>query len=81
MIGVTGTNGKTSVTTITKRVFRKMGYNVGLIGTIDNYSNENRIKVETTTDTTPDCIELEKIMSTFIQEDVDDVIMETWLII
>lgn len=76
LIGVTGTNGKTSVTTITKRVFRKMGYDVGLIGTIDNYINENRIEIETTTATTPDCIELEKIMSTFIQENVDDVIME-----
>lgn len=76
LIGVTGTNGKTSVTTITKRIFRKMGYNVGLIGTIDNYINENRIKIETTTATTPDCIELEKIMSTFIQENINDVIME-----
>jgi UDP-N-acetylmuramoyl-L-alanyl-D-glutamate--2,6-diaminopimelate ligase len=76
LIGVTGTNGKTSVTTIAKHVFTRMNYNTGLIGTIDNYINNQRIDMKTTTPTTPDCIELGKLMDLFVQEKVDTVFME-----
>lgn len=76
LIGVTGTNGKTSVTTIAKHVFTKMNHNTGLIGTIDNYINNHRIEMKKTTATTPDCIELGKLMDLFVKEQVDTVLME-----
>jgi UDP-N-acetylmuramoyl-L-alanyl-D-glutamate--2,6-diaminopimelate ligase len=45
LIGVTGTNGKTSVTTITKHVLMQMHYRVGLIGTINNYINNEILDI------------------------------------
>lgn len=76
LIGVTGTNGKTSVTTIANYVFRKLNKKTGLIGTIDNYINDTILPIEKTNPTTPDCIELGKIMDIFVGEKVDIALME-----
>ncbi|MDF2543693.1 MAG: UDP-N-acetylmuramoyl-L-alanyl-D-glutamate--2,6-diaminopimelate ligase [Herbinix sp.] len=76
LIGVTGTNGKTSVTTIASRVFQAFSYNTGLIGTINNYINQTVLDIEKTNPTTPDCIELGKIMNLFVEEKVDVALME-----
>ncbi len=76
LIGVTGTNGKTSVTVILDHVLKLLGHKTGLIGTIANYCGEEVIDVDRTTPTTPDCIELAQIMSYMAEHDVDDVIME-----
>lgn len=76
LIGVTGTNGKTSVTTIASYVFQKLHYRTGLIGTIDNYINHSVLDIAKTNPTTPDCIELGKIMDAFVKENVEVALME-----
>ena len=57
IVGVTGTNGKTSVSYILKSVFEDVGYKCGLIGTLGCYSGERQIKISTdplSNMTTPD---------------------------
>ncbi|MBO5973583.1 MAG: UDP-N-acetylmuramoyl-L-alanyl-D-glutamate--2,6-diaminopimelate ligase, partial [Clostridia bacterium] len=55
MIGVTGTNGKTTTTTLIKEMLEQEGYKVGLIGTIQNMIGD---RVLATGHTTPDAYEL-----------------------
>lgn len=62
LIGVTGTNGKTTVTTIAHQTFQNLGFHPALIGTIQNYAGDEKIEIETTTETTPDCLELHEIL-------------------
>lgn len=76
LIGVTGTNGKTSITTMLKYIYRRIGKKVGLIGTINNYINEEIVDVEKNTPTTPNCIELGRIFDKFVKEDVNVAFME-----
>ena len=76
LVGVTGTNGKTSTTTMVDHVFRSLGYNTALIGTINIYVNGKVLDIERTTPTTPDCLELGKIMSICVENKVDYVFME-----
>lgn len=59
VVGVTGTNGKTSVATLLFRLFRALGNNVGLLSTVQNQINEDVIP---STHTTPDAINLNKLM-------------------
>jgi len=59
LVGVTGTNGKTSVATLLYRLFRKMNFNVGLISTVENKINEDTIP---STHTTPDAIQLNALL-------------------
>ncbi|GMO33684.1 MAG: UDP-N-acetylmuramoyl-L-alanyl-D-glutamate--2,6-diaminopimelate ligase [Candidatus Azobacteroides pseudotrichonymphae] len=73
LIGVTGTNGKTTVTTLLYRVFRKLGYKVGLISTICNCIND---RIVPTTHTTPDVIELNTLLVQMVSEGCDYVFME-----
>lgn len=65
VVGVTGTNGKTSTTTMLHQLFSYLGYKVGLLSTI-------RIKIgeETTeaTHTTPDAISIQKAMSEMVEK-------------
>lgn len=76
LIGVTGTNGKTSVTTIASQVLKKLNYKTALIGTINNMIGDENIPIETTTITTPDCLELGQILSQCAEEKADTVLME-----
>jgi UDP-N-acetylmuramoyl-L-alanyl-D-glutamate--2,6-diaminopimelate ligase len=57
LIGVTGTNGKTTVATLLYEMFRRQGYAVGLLSTVCNYVNEKKYP---TTHTTLDPIALKK---------------------
>ncbi len=59
VVGVTGTNGKTSVVTLLFRLFRALGKNVGLLSTVQNQINEEVIP---STHTTPDAIALNALM-------------------
>jgi UDP-N-acetylmuramoyl-L-alanyl-D-glutamate--2,6-diaminopimelate ligase len=63
VVGVTGTNGKTSVATLLFRLFRKLGHNVGLLSTVQNQINEEVIP---STHTTPDPINLNKLMAQMV---------------
>lgn len=76
LVGVTGTNGKTSVTTIAKHILMRLNCKVGLIGTIENYVDNTIVEIDTTTATTPDFYELGMIMNRFVEEQVDISLME-----
>ena len=55
IIGITGTNGKTTSAFMIKAILEEQGYKVGLIGTIANYIGEKKIHTERTT---PESLEL-----------------------
>jgi UDP-N-acetylmuramoyl-L-alanyl-D-glutamate--2,6-diaminopimelate ligase len=73
VVGVTGTNGKTSIVTLLFRLFRSLGYNVGLLSTVQNQINETVIP---STHTTPDAISLNKLMNDMVDEDCEYCFME-----
>lgn len=60
VIGITGTNGKTSTVTLLHKVFSDLGYQVGLISTIKNLIGNELIPA---THTTPDCITLQSLLN------------------
>jgi len=73
LIGVTGTNGKTTVTYLVKHILDKLGFKTGLIGTNQNMIGD---KVLETGRTTPDSFELQQLFSKMAEESMDYVIME-----
>ncbi len=64
VVGITGTNGKTSIATLLFRLFRQLGYNAGLISTISYRINDTE---ETASFTTPDPIKIQQLMSRMIE--------------
>ncbi|MCX6230801.1 MAG: UDP-N-acetylmuramoyl-L-alanyl-D-glutamate--2,6-diaminopimelate ligase [Bacteroidetes bacterium] len=60
LVGITGTNGKTTTVTLLFNLFRSLGYNVGLLSTIANRINEAEIA---STHTTPDAIQLNALLA------------------
>ena len=73
LIGVTGTNGKTTIATLLYNMFRKFGYKVGLISTVCNYIDGEAIPTE---HTTPDPITLNKLLGRMANEGCKYVFME-----
>ena len=73
IIGVTGTNGKTTVSWLIHQGFKKIGYKSGYIGTL-GYGLENLNLNELTT---PSCMKLHKILCEFQNSGVEYVVMET----
>lgn len=73
IIGVTGTNGKTSVSYMIKNILEQCGYKVGLIGTVANMIGD--VKFDTSL-TTPDAPELHKLFAEMVKEGVNYVVME-----
>lgn len=73
MIGITGTNGKTSTSYMLKSIAERMGKKVGLIGTIRNMIGDIIIDTERTT---PESVDLQRILRQMKDENVDVVIME-----
>jgi len=73
IIGVTGTNGKTTSTYMLKEILEYSGFKVGLIGTIANYIGKTRIP---STNTTPEAKELMQLFRKMADENVDYVVME-----
>lgn len=65
LIGVTGTNGKTTTVTLLHGLFQALGYKTGLISTISNKINEMVIP---STCTTPDSIQLNEMMAKMLDE-------------
>ncbi len=59
VVGVTGTNGKTSIATLLFRLFRELGYKAGLISTISYRINDSE---ETASQTTPDAVKIQQLM-------------------
>lgn len=73
MTGVTGTNGKTTVTSLINFVLMKSGKKTGLIGTNGNYINNRFIKTE---HTTPEAVDLNGILKQMADENVEYAVME-----
>ncbi len=76
LIGVTGTNGKTSVTNILKRIFEADGKRCGLIGTLGCFVGDKRIDGESNNMTTPDPEQLYKVLSEMRKENTEYVFLE-----
>lgn len=73
LIGVTGTNGKTSSTYILRDILRRSGFRVGIIGTIKIMIEQQELPIH---NTTPDIIDLQAILYKMVQADIDYVVME-----
>jgi len=73
LVGVTGTNGKTTIATLLYRLFLKLGYKTGLLSTICNYINEKELPA---THTTPDAIELNDLLAQMVKVGCEYVFME-----
>ena len=73
LLGVTGTNGKTSVTYMMKKILEKAGYKVGLIGTIQNMIGDEIIAAH---NTTPNAYELNSLFALMKAKGCSYVIME-----
>ncbi|MDR2156393.1 MAG: UDP-N-acetylmuramoyl-L-alanyl-D-glutamate--2,6-diaminopimelate ligase [Clostridiales Family XIII bacterium] len=76
LIGITGTNGKTSTAVTLDHILRSVGHRTGLLGTIENRCCGETLPVRRTTPTTPDCVELGALMSRMAKAGIDDLIME-----
>ena len=59
LVGVTGTNGKTTIATLLYRLFRRLGYKAGLLSTVCNYVDDRAVPAQ---QTTPDPITLNRLL-------------------
>lgn len=73
LTGITGTNGKTTTVTLLSRLFRMMGYHVGLISTIVNRIDDEEIPA---THTTPDAIALNGLLARMVEKGCQYAFME-----
>ena len=73
LIGITGTNGKTTTTYLLESIFRKAGRSVGVIGTINYRFGQ---KITPAPNTTPESLDLQRILQEMLKEGTSHVIME-----
>ena len=73
LVGVTGTNGKTTIATVLFRLFKSLGYSCGLLSTVQNQIDE---KIIASTHTTPDVITLNTLIHQMVQAGCTHVFME-----
>ncbi len=73
LVGVTGTNGKTTVATLLYQLFRDLGYKCGLLSTVENQINGEIIP---STHTTPDPVELNKLLDDMVAKGCEYCFME-----
>lgn len=73
LVGVTGTNGKTTIATLLYNMFRKMGHKCGLLSTVCNYIEDEAIPTD---HTTPDPIELNRLLGRMADEGCEYAFME-----
>ena len=73
LVGVTGTNGKTTIATLLYNMFRKMGHKCGLLSTVCNYIDGQPIPAD---HTTPDPIELNELLGRMADEGCEYAFME-----
>ncbi len=73
LIGVTGTNGKTTIATVLFKLFSELGYNCGLISTVQNQIGNAIIP---STHTTPDAISLNALLNKMVEANCSHVFME-----
>ena len=73
LVGVTGTNGKTTIATLLYNMFRKMGFKCGLCSTVCNYIDAEAVPTE---HTTPDPITLNALLARMVEAGCDYAFME-----
>jgi len=73
LVGITGTNGKTTTATLLYKLFELLGYKTGLLSTIRNYVHTTTIEA---THTTPDPVQLNKLLSQMAETGCDYCFME-----
>lgn len=73
LVGVTGTNGKTTIATLLYNMFRKLGYKCGLLSTVCNYIEDEAVPAD---HTTPDPIELNYLLSRMVDAGCQYAFME-----
>ena len=73
LVGVTGTNGKTTIATLLYNMFRKLGYKCGLLSTVCNYIEGEAVPAD---HTTPDPIELNRLLRRMLDAGCQYVFME-----
>jgi UDP-N-acetylmuramoyl-L-alanyl-D-glutamate--2,6-diaminopimelate ligase len=73
LVGVTGTNGKTTIVTLLYQLFRQLGHKAGLLSTVCNYVNDQAIEA---THTTPDPLELNDLLAQMVEAGCEYAFME-----
>ena len=73
LVGVTGTNGKTTIATLLYQLFRAMGYKVGLLSTVCNYVDSEAVE---STHTTPDALALNALLARMVDAGCEYAFME-----
>lgn len=73
LVGITGTNGKTTCATLLFELFINLGYSVGLLSTVENKIND---KILEASFTTPDAIELNQLLSEMVEKGCSHCFME-----
>jgi len=73
LVGVTGTNGKTTIATLLFKLFSALGYHCGLLSTVQNQIGD---KIVPSTHTTPDTIHLNALLADMVNDGCDYVFME-----
>lgn len=73
LVGVTGTNGKTTIATLLYQLFRSLGYKVGLLSTVCNYVDDEAVE---STHTTPDALELNALLARMVAAGCEYAFME-----
>jgi len=63
LVGITGTNGKTTTATLLYLMVRKLGFKAGLLSTVRNYVDDNAIEA---THTTPDAVQINKLLNDMV---------------
>ncbi len=74
LVGVTGTNGKTTIATLLFKLYTKLGYTCGLLSTVQNHIGD---RIVPATHTTPDAISLNKMLKDMVDAGCTHVFMET----
>jgi UDP-N-acetylmuramoyl-L-alanyl-D-glutamate--2,6-diaminopimelate ligase len=73
LVGVTGTNGKTTSVTLLHKLFRELGYHVGLLSTVQNQIDEDVVPA---THTTPDAVKLNELLAQMVKAGCTHCFME-----
>jgi UDP-N-acetylmuramoyl-L-alanyl-D-glutamate--2,6-diaminopimelate ligase len=74
LVGVTGTNGKTTIATLLYKLFTRLGYTCGLLSTVENQVGSRTVPA---THTTPDAVSLNKLLKEMLDAGCSHVFMET----
>ncbi|HVW62916.1 MAG TPA: UDP-N-acetylmuramoyl-L-alanyl-D-glutamate--2,6-diaminopimelate ligase [Puia sp.] len=74
LVGVTGTNGKTTIATLLYKLFTALGYKCGLLSTVQNHVGDRVVEA---THTTPDTLQLNRLLKEMVDEGCTHAFMET----